>query len=142
MNSKVTAAKYGDRKMRAKMLIMPPINEYKIPTPKAFPASPCSAIGPPSKTVAIDDGVPGILSNIAEINPPEIPPRYNPTSREIPSTVGSPKDNGKNNTIAIVEDNPGIDPKIMPIITPNVIRAKQVGVRTSDNPSSTMSLPP
>ena len=39
-----------------------------------------AAIGAPSKVVASEEGVPGILSRIAEINPPEIPPMYSAIS--------------------------------------------------------------
>ena len=62
------------RKTRKTALANPPKTEKNTPAPRALPASPFSAIGPPSKTVVIEDGVPGILSKIALIMPPEIPP--------------------------------------------------------------------
>jgi hypothetical protein len=34
----------------------------------------------PSQTVAMEEGVPGIPSRIEVINPPELPPTYNPKS--------------------------------------------------------------
>jgi hypothetical protein len=135
VNFNVTDARYGDINISAKMLICPPRKEYNIPTPNAFPASPLSAMGPPSKTVAIEDGVPGIFNKIAEINPPEIPPKYSPTKRAIPFIGIIPKDMGKNNTTAIVADNPGIEPKIIPITTPNKIRTRHMGFITNDNAS-------
>jgi len=45
-----------------------------MPMPKALPPSPFSAIGPPSKVVATEEGVPGIFNKIAEIRTPEVPP--------------------------------------------------------------------
>ncbi len=67
-------ARKGEIKISAITLIIPPMNEYRIPTPSALPASPLSRMGPPSHTVAIEAGVPGILSRIAEIKPPEVLP--------------------------------------------------------------------
>jgi hypothetical protein len=102
-----------------------------------LPASPLSAIGPPSSTVAIEDGVPGILSNMADIRPPDIPPMYKPISREIPFIGLMPKDMGRNKTTAIVADKPGMEPKIIPTITPNVIKSKHIGdVITAKMPST------
>ena len=51
-----------------------PRKEKKMPTPRAFPASPFAARGYPSKQVATDEGVPGIRSRIAATRPPEMPP--------------------------------------------------------------------
>ena len=45
-----------------------------MPTPRARPASPFSAMGPPSNTVEMEEGVPGIFKRMAEISPPEMPP--------------------------------------------------------------------
>ena len=63
---------------------MVPKKEKTIPTPKAFPANPFLANGCPSRQVAMDAGVPGMFSRIAEISPPEIPPIYNAVRTEIP----------------------------------------------------------
>ena len=51
-----------------------PTKEKTTPTPSALPASPFAASGAPSKVVAIEDGVPGMLSRIAATSPPEMPP--------------------------------------------------------------------
>ena len=115
------------------MLNKDPMAEYKIPAPSAFPASPLSAIGPPSNTVAMEEGVPGIFNKIAEINPPEIPPMYSPISNEIPLVGSRPKDKGRNRTTAMVADSPGMDPKMIPTTTPRQIKAKQVGLHTFNN---------
>jgi len=67
-------ASQGAMKISAAMLNMVPRKENTTPTPSALAPSPFSIIGPPSKVVAIEDGVPGILSRIAEIRPPEVAP--------------------------------------------------------------------
>jgi hypothetical protein len=140
VNLSANFAKLGEININAKILIIPPIKEYNIPAPRALPASPLSAIGPPSRTVAIDDGVPGILSNIADISPPDIPPMYKPINNEIPFIGVIPKDMGRNKTTAMVADNPGMDPKIIPTITPNVISIKHIGdVITAKTPSIIIS---
>ena len=109
------------------MLIRPPTKEVRIPTPRALPASPLSAMGPPSNTVAMEDAVPGIFSRMAEIRPPEMPPRYRPTKRAMPFMGSMPKDMGRNRISAIDADSPGIEPKIMPMTTPIKISARQKG---------------
>src|SRR5690625_2891277 len=83
----VSFASWGATKIKAAILNIVPMAENTIPTPIAFPASPFKAIGLPSKQVAIEEGVPGILSKIAEINPPEIPPIYKATNIEIPAVA-------------------------------------------------------
>ena len=98
-----------------------------MPTPSAFPASPLSAIGPPSNTVEMEDGVPGIFSRMAEISPPEIPPSYKPTRSEIPFIGVIPKDIGRNRTTAIVADRPGIEPNMIPTITPISMSSRHIG---------------
>ena len=105
----------------------------------ALPASPLSAMGPPSKTVEMEEGVPGIFSKTAEIQPPEIPPMYQPIRSEMPSTGDKPKDIGRNRTTAIVAERPGIDPKMIPTTTPSSVTRRQVGDKiTAKIPSSTM----
>ena len=106
----------------------PPTKEVKMPMPMALPASPLSAIGPPSNTVAMEEGVPGIFSRMAEIRPPDMPPRYKPTSSEMPFMGSMPKDMGKNRISAMVELRPGMEPKMMPITTPMKIRSRQKGL--------------
>jgi hypothetical protein len=89
-------------------------------------------MGPPSKTVATDAGVPGIFKRIAEIKPPEMPPIYNPINREIPLIADIPKDNGRNRHTAITADKPGMEPKMMPMNTPAQINRRQVGEERTD----------
>ena len=64
--------------------MMVPKKENTTPVPNALPASPLSAMGFPSKQVATEEGVPGMLSRMAEIRPPEMPPMYRAMSMEIP----------------------------------------------------------
>ena len=71
---KEIAPNTGVRKHKTRTPIMVPIKENTIETDSAFHASPLSAIGPPSNTVATEAGVPGIFKRIADINPPDIPP--------------------------------------------------------------------
>jgi hypothetical protein len=96
------------------------MNEKMIPVLRALYACPFSAIGCPSKVVAIDAGVPGILSKIAEISPPETEPTYKAIRIDIPSTADRPYVTGKNSAIAMTEVSPGTAPKIIPTPTPTI----------------------
>ena len=98
-----------------------PMNENTTPTPNALAACPFSAKGRPSKQVATEDGVPGIFNSIAEIKPPEIPPIYNAINIEIPCVDVIVYVTGRNITIAIVAVKPGIEPNIIPTMTPIAI---------------------
>ena len=73
-NLSANDATIGDKKIRIIKLIPPPINEYNVPIRMARPPSPLKAMGYPSKVVATEAGVPGILNNIAVIKPPDILP--------------------------------------------------------------------
>ncbi len=64
----------GARTIKQSQPITEPTREEAMPTPRAFPALPCWARGKPSKQVATEAGVPGILSMMAETKPPEMPP--------------------------------------------------------------------
>ena len=64
----------GPMVIRAMALAMPPIAEDQHAIFNAFAASPRSAMGKPSKVVAIDAGVPGMRNKIAGIAPPYIDP--------------------------------------------------------------------
>jgi hypothetical protein len=64
----------GERNISRMTLKTVPRKLNRMPVPSALPAWPRSAMGAPSKRVATDEGVPGILIRIAEIKPPEIPP--------------------------------------------------------------------
>jgi hypothetical protein len=70
----VTRASSGPMVISATALAIPPIADDQQATFSALDASPRSAIGKPSKVVAIDAGVPGIRSRIAGIAPPYIDP--------------------------------------------------------------------
>ena len=67
-------AREGARKVSTAQLKIVPRKENTTPTPRALLASPFAAIGAPSKVVATDAGVPGMLIRMAEIKPPEMPP--------------------------------------------------------------------
>jgi hypothetical protein len=53
---------------------IPPKKDEKSPRLSARPDFPCLLMGCASKQVVIEEGVPGMLSNVAEMNPPETPP--------------------------------------------------------------------
>ena len=129
----------GARKISAKTLSKPPQNENTMPIPNAFPASPRLAIGDPSKQVATEEGVPGILIKIAEIRPPETPPTYKPINSEIAAVISMPKVSGMQSATAMVAVKPGMEPKIIPTTTPNTIRAITLNVRTEANPTTNIS---
>jgi hypothetical protein len=71
-----------------------------------------------SLEVIIEAGVPGILSKVAAIWLPEIPPTYIPINKVIAFTLYIKKFKGKVSVINIVVVNPGIDPTIIPRKTP------------------------
>ena len=77
-------ASSGATKTKTRSPKMVPQKENTTPTPKALPACPFIAIGRPSKQVAIEDGVPGMFSKIADIKPPDIPPTYKATKVDTP----------------------------------------------------------
>lgn len=83
-------ASAGAMNIRANMLMMVPTNEKMIPVERALYACPFSAIGCPSNIVPMEAGVPGILSRMADMSPPETDPTYNAMSIAIPSMVDKP----------------------------------------------------
>jgi hypothetical protein len=76
----------------------------------ASPASPSFARGYPSKDVAIAAGAPGILSNIADLEPPYTPPVKTPVISARALNMSHENVNEINRETAIVTDNPGIAP--------------------------------
>ena len=68
------SASGGARNTRTILPMTPPTRDAKMPVARALPASPRRVMGVPSKQVAMEDGVPGMFSNIADKSPPEIPP--------------------------------------------------------------------
>jgi hypothetical protein len=88
----------------------------------------------------MEAGVPGIFSNIAEISPPETPPRYNPNRSDIPLTSESPYVSGSPRAIDIVAVNPGIAPNTIPMTTPEKMNAIVTGLSTDKNPPRSISI--
>jgi hypothetical protein len=118
-NLRAKSAMKGDRKLRRRKVIQPAKNELKIPIPNARAGSPLStAIGYASNVVATDAGVPGILSRLAEMRPPEMPPTKMPINKHSPGIDAIPKVNGSIKTMPIVAVRPGTAPKIIPKIVP------------------------
>src|SRR5699024_12838619 len=103
------------------MLNKPLKNEKNIAKPNALPAFPFCAITYPSKVVAIEEGVPGKFNKIAGINPPDIPPLYNPINKAIPDTGSIVIVIGINIATAIFALKPGLDPNNNPTITTTLI---------------------
>ena len=136
-------ARGGEISIKAKRLIMVPRKEKTIPIPRAFPACPFAAIGCPSRQVAMEAGVPGIFSKIAEIRPPEIPPIYNAIRTEIPCVAAILYVTGRNMAMAMVAVSPGIQPKMIPTKVPMNTQTIQMGfIKTEANPSASISRPP
>ncbi len=80
-----TFASEGAMNINAAIDRIVPMKEKTMAMPSAFAPSPFSIIGPPSKVVAIDDGVPGILRRMAAIKPPDVAPTNSATSSDIPA---------------------------------------------------------
>jgi len=89
---------------------MPPKKEDVIAVPRASPALPFFAISCPSIAVADAEGVPGMLSSMAEIDPPVIPEEKSPRRRQKEVTGGSVKVRGSRRTIPRLMVSPGVDP--------------------------------
>ena len=70
------------------------------------------------EAVAAAEGVPGIPINIAEIDPPVIPPIYVANNNEIPVTGSIVKVKGSIKANAIEYVNPGIAPNTIPAKAP------------------------
>ncbi|MCY1543773.1 hypothetical protein D9M68_796040 [compost metagenome] len=82
---KAALASQGAMENNAAMLSRVPMKENTMPMPRALMPSPLSIIGPPSKVVAMEAGVPGIFSRIAEIKPPEVAPMNSATNSDRPA---------------------------------------------------------
>ena len=99
-------------------LINPPIVDTITAVPNAILASPLFVIAYPSAGVAAAEGVPGIPINIAEIDPPVIPPIYVANNNEIPVTGSIVKVKGSIKANAIEYVNPGMAPNTIPAKAP------------------------
>jgi hypothetical protein len=88
--------------------------------PKALPASPFLANGYPSKVVAADAEVPGVLIKIAVIDPANVAETYIVDKTAMACTGSIVNVNGSNNAAPVVAPRPGKTP----IITPRIVVAK------------------
>jgi hypothetical protein len=81
-------------------------------------------IGNPSKVVPIDEGVPGVLTKIAEKHPPKMAPLYMApkVARPVIGSIVNVK--GTIKATAIVAEKPGSAPAIIPADIPTVIKSK------------------
>lgn len=127
VNFRAMSASSGAQKVSTRKENTEPRKENTMPYPRALPASPFFAMGCPSKQVAMDDAVPGMLSRMAEIRPPEIPPMYTATSRFMPMEGVMLKVRGRNNATAMAAESPGMEPNIIPTATPAAMSSKDVG---------------
>ena len=71
-----------------------------------------------------------MFSKIAEIRPPEIPPIYTATSIFMPREELMLKVSGSIRATAMEAERPGMEPKMIPITTPAIIRRKDRGWQT------------
>ena len=84
----------------------------------------------------MEEAVPGILSSIADINPPEAAPIYNPIRRESESIALILNVRGNSIAIAIVPVRPGIEPNIIPTNTPSAIIRIGTGCNIAEKPNT------
>ena len=108
-----------------------PMKENTMPAPKALAACPLATMGAPSRQVATELGVPGILIRMAEIRPPEIAPMYRLISRHMVLVLSIVKTMDMNTEMASVALMPGIAPKTIPTAVPRTISRRQPGVMTA-----------
>jgi hypothetical protein len=123
-NFKAILANGGAKKRSKKALIIPPKKDAQTPKHKALPASPFLAMGYPSKTVATEEGVPGMPMRIPEIWPPANPPTNTPIIAANPSIDFIPKVSGKRRAAPMVTVKPGIQPTTIPAIVPKKRKLK------------------
>ena len=132
-------ASSGAMNIRQSVDTRPPMNDANDAIPMAFPAFPFCASGYPSRTVAAADGVPGVLSNTADMDPPYIDPQKRPQSMTSATSLGSIYTRGRSRMMPIDPESPGIAPMIIPIIMPKTIRTNVVGWKTAAKPESIYS---
>ncbi|MNG09365.1 hypothetical protein D3C84_927840 [compost metagenome] len=86
---RASSARIGAMNISAAILKIVPRNENTTPIPRALTPWPCFISGQPSNVVAMEAGVPGMLSNIADISPPEVAPTNSATSsaRPVPGPI-------------------------------------------------------
>jgi len=123
-------AKGGERSKRNKTPAMPPMTEEIVARLMASTARPVFAIGYPSKAVAMDDGVPGVLTRIAAKEPPYIAPIYTAPRATSPFKGDMVKVNGRSTAKAIAAVRPGIAPTKSPADTPPNINKKTIGCKS------------
>ncbi|MPM90509.1 hypothetical protein SDC9_137630 [bioreactor metagenome] len=70
LNRRASFASCGEISHKASTLTTPPRKEETVEIPNARPLSPRLENSKPSSTVAAAAGVPGVLSRIAEMDPP------------------------------------------------------------------------
>ena len=87
-NNLVIFAILGAANSNTNALNVPPTNDAYNAIVNAFSGLPFFVIGYPSRSVAAFAGVPGVLIRIAVIEPPYVPPQYNPRHRRI-AGIGS-----------------------------------------------------
>ena len=90
--------------------------------------------------VAAADGVPGIPSNIAETDPPVMPPIYVPSSMPIAGVGGIEKVIGRISARATVKVRPGIEPKTSPSKVPPITAIKASGLKARGNAARSDSM--
>jgi len=126
----------GAKVTRKIMPTNPPIRDAVAEMPMALPDSPRRVIGYPSKPVTMAPGVPGMLTNMAVIEPEYTDPTYIPTRKIIAEYGFIPKVSGVKTAMPIVEVKPGIIPMTTPIIVPNNKNASIKGSVNSDKPAT------
>jgi hypothetical protein len=97
-------------------------------------------MGYPSKHVAIEEGVPGVLIRIAGKAPPYMAEQYTALTHISPITGSIAKVNGTNIATAIVAVNPGRAPAIMPSGMSKVMAARFLKARTLINASKNIPI--
>ena len=111
----------------ANALKAPPKEEATVQRASACPLSPFLVNALPSIAVGADAGVPGIPSKIAGIDPPYTPPQYSPDNNNIALAGSNTYENGINTATAIVAENPGNAPNIIPANNPPIHRSRLNG---------------
>ena len=115
------------------------VHDAQSAMPRARPASPFSAIGYPSRIVADEAGVPGVLMRTAGIDPPKIPPLYTPRRSKMPVMGCIENVNGNVKATAMVADMPGIAPPMTPTTMPMAKAINASMLPTKANPAARLS---
>jgi hypothetical protein len=117
-NMRESLARGGERNTNVNPDTIAPRVEPNMEALKARVAFPFFDSAYPSRAVAADAGVPGMLSVMAGMDPAYVPAFQMAIRKRMPISAGKIKVSGSKMVMAAAAVKPGIAPNMIPIITP------------------------